>query len=93
VDETEDGDLELQVNNSVVSDSLSQDGAEIAESGSGNLDARFVRTTVSDNDNFGINASEGDAGAGTLRLQSATISGNGDGPTSLTNVTITQQVP
>jgi hypothetical protein len=93
IDETEDGNLDLQVNNSTVSESLSQDGVELAESGAGKLNARFVQTTIADNDNFGIRADEDDAGSGALRLQSTTIVDNGDGATSLDDVTITKQKP
>ena len=93
VDEAAGGSLTLQVNNSEVSNSLSQDGIEVAETGSGGLDARLVGCAVSDNDNFGIRASEADPGTGTLRLQSTTIAGNGDGSTSLSGVTVTKPKP
>ncbi len=92
-DETEDGDLDLQVHKTSVSGSLSQDGVEIAETGSGNLAARFVGATISNNDNFGIRASAGDDGSGALQLQSTAIASNGDGSLSLSGVTLTKLKP
>lgn len=51
-----------------------------------------MHSTVSDNDNFGVNVAQEAPGTGTLRFQATTLEDNNDGPYQVDGVTVTKDV-
>lgn len=86
--EEDGGDVRFHASNSIVDDSTSQDGVELEETGTGDLEATFVRGEATGNDNYGVKATQEDAGTGWIRFQGTLLSPNGDGDVDVEGVTI-----
>ena len=64
------------------------DGLDIDESDSGDVDAQLTMVEAKGNGKVGIQVEQGGAGTGLLRLQHVTFGGNGDGPLNASGVNV-----
>jgi hypothetical protein len=88
IDEEDDGDLTSYAVRATINGSLSQQGVELVEAGTGDFGATFVDSTITGNDDEGLAAEQVAPGVGTLRLVGSDLTGNGDPSLDLSGITL-----
>ncbi len=87
IDETGDGDLVALVQDSVINESLSQQGIDLTEEDEGDYSVQIIDSAVKFNDDEGVASEQVAPGTGLLTIIDSDLTENGDPSLDLTGVT------